>query len=338
MLGAISSGIGGLIGSGFNAIGDALGISGAAREWKYKKKELNLQHQLNEESAQNAYDRQMQMYEKSYQDNSYAAMRDQMEDAGLSVGMMYGGSGSGGGAGSTSGAPQAQGAMAGGVTAEDMALNYRSLEADIQLKEAEAQKAQAEANQLDKTGERTAAETKTIEKLRDVLYENQKQEAWMKFIKNATNEFINDGSNFYTNPDGVLEVETTKYWNETLNRGFVINGESIPLREMMAELEKTIAEKDETISKEKLNKVLKTLKSKEAENYFLELTAKLKNAEANMTAAQAQEIVAQAKKRQIALETGDETNWMTGLKILTELAGIVSGNAKAAGMVLAALL
>lgn len=338
LLGAVSGGISSLIGGGFNALGDALGISGAAREWKYKKKELNLQHELNEQSAEAAYERQMQMYKQSYEDNSYQAMREQMENAGLNVGLMYGnGGGGGGGAGSTTGAPQAQGAIAGGVTGDDMSLNYRSAQADIDLKEAEAKKAVAEANQLDKTGRKTDAETETIEKMRDIIFEHEKQKTWAQFIDNAIKDYLNDGSNFYENSNGVLETSTTKYWNETLNKGFTINGDSLTIRDMIAGIEKKIAETGEIGSQEELNKAMKQLTNEKADNYLMELSATLKNATANMTQAEAQKIIADARARQIGLDTGDEVNWMTGFKILVQAAGVISGNAKAAGMLLAAL-
>ena len=63
-------------------------------------------YQYGEKAAENAYNRQLAMYQRSYEDQSYKAMVEQMEDAGLSVGLMYGGSGSGGGAGAMSGAPK----------------------------------------------------------------------------------------------------------------------------------------------------------------------------------------------------------------------------------------
>ena len=105
--GGISGGISSTVGGAFSGIGRK------KREQRQLKmqKELNeqvaqLNYDYGEKSAENAYARQMEMYERSYEDQSYSAMRQQMEDAGLSVGLMYGGNGSGGGQGSTVGAPQ----------------------------------------------------------------------------------------------------------------------------------------------------------------------------------------------------------------------------------------
>ena len=71
----------------------------------------------------------MEMYERSYEDQSYSAMRQQVEDAGLSVGLMYGGNGSGGGQGSTVGAPQ--GATGGATSGQ--APNYMTEEKQSSL-------------------------------------------------------------------------------------------------------------------------------------------------------------------------------------------------------------
>ena len=101
--GAISAGIGtalGLIGN----IGAAKRQRKAIEAQKNAQKELNeqaasLNYEYGEKAAENAYQRQLAMYNRSYGDQSYKAMVKQMEEAGLSVGLMYGGSGSGGGAG-----------------------------------------------------------------------------------------------------------------------------------------------------------------------------------------------------------------------------------------------
>ena len=58
-------------------------------------------------AAENAFERQQVLYNRTYQDQSYANKVAQMDAAGLSPGLMYGGGGaSGGGAGSTTGAFQ----------------------------------------------------------------------------------------------------------------------------------------------------------------------------------------------------------------------------------------
>lgn len=103
-----------------------------------------------EKAAQSAFNRQLQMYERTMQDNSYEARREQLENAGLSVGLMYGQAGAqGGGAGSLGGGTQAQtgGARAGDAAAiAGLALQQKQLElqeiattADANLKNAQAE-------------------------------------------------------------------------------------------------------------------------------------------------------------------------------------------------------
>ena len=127
------------------------------------QKELNeqaakLNYEYGEMAAENAYKRQLAMYERSYQDQSYSAMRKQVEDAGLSVGLMYGGSGSGGGQGEMSGAPQGAtgGAQAGkaptaverqmaNMQLSQLALTMENLRKDVDTKETQQEKNLAEA-------------------------------------------------------------------------------------------------------------------------------------------------------------------------------------------------
>ena len=79
-------------------IGGITSLFGGDKKQLEMQKELNeqaarLNYEYGEMAAENAYKRQLAMYERSYQDQSYSAMRKQMEDAGLSVGLMYGGNG-----------------------------------------------------------------------------------------------------------------------------------------------------------------------------------------------------------------------------------------------------
>ena len=125
---SLVSGLGNGLGSGL--VGAGLGLLGSIGQGRRQKKaieaqkkaqmELNeqaaeLNYQYGEKAAENAYNRQLAMYQRSYEDQSYKAMVGQMEDAGLSIGLMYGGNGSGGGAGAMSGAPKGDtgGAIAG---------------------------------------------------------------------------------------------------------------------------------------------------------------------------------------------------------------------------------
>lgn len=134
--------------SGLGMAGSALGI-GSKRQVK-QQKELNenamsINYKYGEMAADKAYQRQKEMYERSYQDESPVAKRKQLEDAGLSVGLMYGGSGGMGGAGTASTAPTASTGqatpghaptstekMAAAAQAGQMGINIARQQAEIQ--------------------------------------------------------------------------------------------------------------------------------------------------------------------------------------------------------------
>lgn len=158
---AMSSAAGKKKGSVAQKILDPLGIFSDTQledQMALNQQAAQLNYQYGEQAAENAYKRQLAMYERSYHDQSYGAMRKQMEDAGLSVGLMYGGSGSGGGQGEMSGAPQGDtgGATAGTAPTREMrlqtamqlsqlALTMQNMKADVKVKETTAEKNEADA-------------------------------------------------------------------------------------------------------------------------------------------------------------------------------------------------
>lgn len=98
--------------SGASGILNMLGV-GRKRQIRQQKEMVENAAQINykygEMAAKNAFERQQVLYNRSYQDQSYANKVAQMDAAGLSPGLMYGGGGaSGGGSGSTTGAPMGQ--------------------------------------------------------------------------------------------------------------------------------------------------------------------------------------------------------------------------------------
>lgn len=159
------------------------------------QKELNeqaarLNYEYGEKAAENAYKRQLAIYERSYQDQSYSAMRKQMEDAGLSVGLMYGGSGSGGGQGEMSGAPQGAtgGAQAGkaptaverqiaNMQMSQLALTMDNLKTDIDVKESQKEKNLADAEAARANAGLTTEKKITEMQSRDPLIEKIKSES-----------------------------------------------------------------------------------------------------------------------------------------------------------------
>lgn len=146
---------------------------------KLNEQAAKLNYQYGEKSAENAFARQMKMYERTYQDESPLARRQQLEDAGLSVGLMYGGGGMGGGGmGDATTVPQgsgAQGLQAGQASKANeqqaMSLELARLASEVKLNESQAEKNIADANLT--SGEKTELTKKSIEQITENI-ENSK--------------------------------------------------------------------------------------------------------------------------------------------------------------------
>lgn len=100
-----------------------------------QKSAMERQYELNEMAAENAFKRQNEMYDKDYQLHTYSAIRQQIEDAGLSAGLMYGGGGAGGI--SNGGTPTAPKGDVSGAAIPAMNLGIEEA-ANVELKEAQA--------------------------------------------------------------------------------------------------------------------------------------------------------------------------------------------------------
>lgn len=139
-----------------------------------------------EKAAQNAFIRQLQMYERTMQDNSYEARRKQLEKAGLSVGLMYGQPGvQGGGAGSLGGGIQGStgGARAGDAAAiAGLALQQKQ----IQLQEIATI---ADANLKNTQAKNLEAKTTTEDESRNAVITGLRETARGQWIANNLEQF-----------------------------------------------------------------------------------------------------------------------------------------------------
>lgn len=183
-------------------LADVLDIGGQAR----RDRQADQQNRLNEQaaatnykwgemSADNAFKRQMEMYERSHKDNSPLAKRKQLEEAGLSTALMYGAPQSVGGAGQISGAPQgATGGANSGYASDEIArtgmgLQMAKLGAEVQLLTAQAEKAEAEA---DKTaGIDTKEKEIQIESITQDI-QNKKVQRTGMILQNTFDEIRNE--------------------------------------------------------------------------------------------------------------------------------------------------
>ncbi len=149
-----SSGANGLTGLITGGISQALGLSWSPRkameeQWKYNKNIMALQNQYQQQAAAKS-----QQYAKEYWDYTNAENQAQhLKNAGLNIGLMYGQSGAGG-MGASGGAHQAAPEQPQGNPVT-MALQTQQIEqqrrmndAQIALAEAQARKADEEANKI----------------------------------------------------------------------------------------------------------------------------------------------------------------------------------------------
>lgn len=157
LAGAVTEGIGSIISGGLGLLGGLFkknnnGFKNQQKlmqqAWEYEKEGMGLQYNYGQQAADAEYKRNLQMWK----DTNFEAQRAEMEDAGLSVGLMYGNGG--GQAASTAGGDgiQPSGPKMNPVEAalqqQAMGLQLKQIEAQNRLANAEATKTIAEANKI----------------------------------------------------------------------------------------------------------------------------------------------------------------------------------------------
>lgn len=251
---------GSLMNSGSGIIGTASGILnmlGVGRKKQIaQQKEMmenaaRINYKYGEMAANNAFERQQVLYDRTYQDQSYANQVAQMDAAGLSPGLMYGkGGAGGGGAGSTTGAPMGATGAAGSGTAADPNMQLQALMSLRQVRMSE-RKNEAEINLLNKQAKALEAEAgKNQEETQSIIEKRLwqvKQEmfsGWKSFIDTANqlwDQMIRWQPTEKTTIDG-KEIEIPKYFEiEDDKFGKIIFGEKSFQGDMM-KAEKQILE------------------------------------------------------------------------------------------------
>ena len=243
----------GIIG-GTSGIFNMLGI-GSKRQVRQQKEmaenAAKINYKYGEMAAENAFERQQVLYDRTYQDQSYANQVAQMDAAGLSPGLMYGkGGAGGGGAGSTSGAPMgATGATGAGVAADPNAqlqalmslrqvrMSERKNEAEINLLNTQAEALKAEAG-------KNKEETTSIIEKRIWQVKQEMFEGWKGFIDTA-NQLWDQMVKWQPTKKATIngkEIEIPKYFEiEDDKFGKIIFGEESFQGDMM-KAEKQILE------------------------------------------------------------------------------------------------
>ena len=149
----IGTAVGGIIGGGLGLLGGLFGNGNSTKQqkelmdkaWEYEKEGMGMQYQYGQMAADEAQRRNLEMWNST----NFEQQRKHMENAGLSVGLMYGGSGAGSTSTAGGQATQPSGATSNPV---GMALQYKQIEqqdaaikSQTMLNQAEAAKALAEA-------------------------------------------------------------------------------------------------------------------------------------------------------------------------------------------------
>lgn len=336
---SITSPLSGIIG-GASGILNMLGI-GRKKQMQQQKEMIENAAQINykygEMAARNAFERQQVLYNRTYQDQSYANKVAQMDAAGLSPSLMYGGGGaSGGGAGSTTGAPMgATGATGAGAAADPNAqlqalMSLRQVRMSERKNEAEINLLNTQADALKAEAGKNKEETQSIIEKRLWEVKQEMFKGWKGFIDTANqlwDQMVKWQPTKKVTIDG-KEIEVPKYFEiEDDKFGKIIFGEESFQGDMMkAEkqiLEGTAAIKtlesiyaDEKLSAE-INKINADACSAMAQAAYFYAAGRNQEAEAK---------VAEAKRR-----TEEATADLRELQYWTEIANTILKLAQVVG-------
>lgn len=329
----------GIIG-GASSIFNILGI-GRRRKIRDQKEmaenAAKINYKYGEMAAENAFERQQVLYNRTYQDQSYANKVAQMDAAGLSPGLMYGGGGaSGGGAGSTTGAPMgATGAAGAGSAADPNAqlqalMSLRQVRMSERKNEAEINLLNTQADALKAEAGKNKEETTSIIEKRIWQVKQEMFEGWKGFIDTANqlwDQMVKWQPTKKTTIDG-KEIEIPKYFEiEDDKFGKIVFGEDSFQGDMMT-AEKQILEGTAAI---------KTLESIYADE---KLSAEIKKINADACSGMAQAAYyyaagetqkAEAKVLEVKKKTEEATADLRELQYWTEIANTIIRLAQVVG-------
>ena len=329
----------GIIGSA-SGILSTLGV-GAKRQIRQQKEmaenAAKINYKYGEMAAKNAFERQQILYDRTYQDQSYANQVAQMDAAGLSPGLMYGkGGAGGGGAGSTTGAPMgATGAAGAGIAADPNArlqalMSLRQVRMSERKNEAEVNLLNTQAEALKAEATKNEEETTSIIEKRVWQVKQEMFEGWKGFIDTANqlwDQMVKWQPTQKTTIDG-KEIEIPKYFEiEDDKFGKIVFGEESFQGDMMA-AEKQILEGTAAI---------KTLESIYADE---KLSAEVKKINADACSGMAQAAYyyaagktqeAEAKILEVKKRTEEATADLRELQYWTEIANTILKLAQVVG-------
>lgn len=210
-----AAGVGAGIGTGSGLLSSALNWLG--QEWQMKK-----QYEYGEKAADNALQRQKDYYDYTFDKQTPAAYRKLLEDAGLSVGLMYGMQGGGGVSADSSSGPQGGGAGSGtNLMGQNLSGFDAKTAAEIELLKSQTKKNEAEAGE-------SIANMKTIDDLRESLKQKANYDALNTALDYAIKQIkAGDGNDVEYHING-HKVE--------------VKGESLTVRQAIQEFNNTVTQ------------------------------------------------------------------------------------------------
>lgn len=343
---SLISGFGsGIVGAGLGLIG-SIGAGNRQEKAIEAQKEaqmaLNeqaakLNYQYGEKAAENAYNRQLAMYQRSYEDQSYKAMVGQMEDAGLSIGLMYGGNGSGGGAGAMSGAPKGDtgGAIAGQAAnaaalmdienqRRSLALQQASMAKDIQLKDAEIKLKNKEADKAGQEALYTEALKETEDALREARVNREFWEGRLPWLNNMRQEFDDT-----TQPgvDHTMEVTDSYYGSHLFSSKGLLSAQKA------GEILKVFAEKGTEEQRKVALAAEAALTNEKVKGYWKELEIAIKNADSQAIVAAATKLNSETSRMDIEHKYGIKMTVKQWVELGIGVTGAVAGTIGAGALV-----
>ena len=333
-------------------VGAGLGLLGSIGQGKRQRKAIEAQkeaqmalneqaaklnYQYGEKAAENAYNRQLAMYQRSYEDQSYKAMVNQMEDAGLSVGLMYGGNGSGGGAGAMSGAPKgdAGGAIAGQAAnaaalmevenqRRSLALQQASMAKDIQLKDAEIELKKKEADRAGQEALYTEALKETENVLREARANREFWEGRLPWLNNMRQEFDDT-----TQPgvDHTMEVTDSYYGSHIFSSKGLLSAQKV------GEVLKVFAEKGTEEQRRVCLAAEAALTNEKVKGYWKELEVAIRNADSQAIVAAATKLNSETNRMDIEHKYGVKMTAKQWIELGIGVTGAVAGAIGAGALV-----
>lgn len=268
--------VGGIIGGGLGLISGLFGggkseadkkreqIEAEQRSWGYAKEGMGLQYMLNEKGADEMYKRNMNMWNET----NYEAQREHIENAGLSVGLMYGNGG--GMAASTSGGQQQGVGGPGGnpveaaLQKEALGLQFEQIKSQNMLNYSQAAKNNAEATKI------SGVDTKEAES-RIEMNDMSKELISSEIEINAANitKLVAEG-----------QIAMQKY-NQELNNTEISNEtKEIKIKQATQEYYNMVTAGLVNIANVRLASKQGQLIEKQVENFVYDLVTKRMNAEA----------------------------------------------------------